>query len=103
MDRFKFPLLATVARAVWVLNETSPVLGGITRHSHNIAVREGRDDFVIIVVYFLESPLGSVRFFVCGSISCFASNTLESCSNAVNWSRRDRLSKAVGSSRANCE
>jgi hypothetical protein len=47
--------------------------------------------------------VGSVRFFVCGSVSCVASNTLESCSNTVNWSRRDRLSKAVGSSRANCE
>jgi hypothetical protein len=45
-----------------------------------------------------------VSAFLCaGRFLALLSNTLESCSNAVNWSRRDRLSKAVGSSRANCE
>src|SRR5258708_24449991 len=46
---------------------------------------------------------GSVRFSVCGSFLALLSNTKESCSNAVNWSRRDRLQKTVGSSRASCE
>jgi hypothetical protein len=33
----------------------------------------------------------------------FAVLGLESCSKDVNWSRRDRLRKTVGSSRASCE
>jgi hypothetical protein len=40
---------------------------------------------------YIDLLAGSVRFSVCGSISCFASNTLESCSNTVKWSWRDRL------------
>ncbi len=33
----------------------------------------------------------------------FAVLDLGSCSKDVNWSRRDRLRKTVGSSRASCE
>ena len=45
----------------------------------------------------------AIRFSVCGSIFGFAFYPTESCSNEGNWSRRDRLPKAVGSSQASCE
>jgi hypothetical protein len=46
---------------------------------------------------------GSVSFFACESIFGLLSNIKESCSNDVSGSRRDRLPKTVGSSRARCE
>ena len=69
-----------------------------------LATHVGWSVRAVDVITVIEASIqGSVSFSVCGSIFGFAVYTKESCSNDVSGSRRDRLQKTVGSSRARCE